>query len=647
MSATPFYPNSPCEFEPAVHTRWQGCLDLDAMAVEANLTTLPTLWRELADCYGDRLALRDPHSKPTVELTYRQVYEQAIAFASGLQSLGCSGGERVAIVAENSPRWLIADIGTAMAGLANAPRSSAADARELAYILQHSDSRIAIVENAKTWQRLQPELAGTDIEQVILLSDEVVEGCLTFAAVQAKGRSHSFTPPDLSREDLATLIYTSGTTGRPKGVMLTHGNLMHQVEALRQLLPLNAGDRVLSILPTWHAYERAGEYLVLSQGCQVIYTNPRHLKTDLKTEQPHFLVAVPRIWELLYDGIQQQLQRQTGLKQALARTCLAISHRYIVERRIARNESIQHFHISPLRRGWAALQAGLLAPLHQLGDRLIYRTIRQAVAPQLRYAISGGGSLPSHIDTFFEVTGIAVLNGYGLTETAPVLAGRGPSHNVRGTVGRAIAETEIKIVDPETHTPLPAGRVGLVFARGPQVMQGYYNNPEATAKVLSSDGWFNTEDLGWLTPAGDLVLTGRAKDTIVLRNGENIEPVPLEDACSRSPYIDQIVVVGQDQKRLGALIYPNEEAIAAWGQSRGLPAENLLQQAAVRELIASELKQRIRQRPGYRSDDTIADFCLVPEAFSIENGLMTQTLKIKRKQVTERYAEAIASLYEP
>jgi long-chain acyl-CoA synthetase len=614
-------------------------------AVESETPTLPMLWTKLAERFADRVALRDSHSKPSVELTYREVYDRAQQVASGLQSLGIQPGDRVALIAENSPRWAIADLGSLMAGAVNVPRSAIADSQELAYILHHSGCRVLFADNLKTWQRLQTALENPHELTAILLSDEVADECISFSSLLERGASHSFTLPNLNRTDLATLVYTSGTTGRPKAVCLTHGNLMHQVEALAKVVELHPGDRVLSILPTWHAYERACEYFALSKGCTLTYTNPRHLKADLKTEQPHFLVAVPRIWELLYDGIEQQLHQQKGSRRRLAEFLLERGERYVLQRRIATGRSILHLQASPWQRLQARAQMLALAPFYQLGDRLVYRPIRAAIAPQLRYAISGGGSLPPYIDTFYELLGIEILNGYGLTETAPVLAARRPEDNVRGTVGPPLHQTEIQIVDAETRQPLPQGQVGLVLARGPQVMVGYYNNPEATAKVLSAEGWFNTEDLGWLTPAGHLVLTGRAKDTIVLRNGENIEPVALEEACGRSPYIGQIVVVGQDQKRLGALIYPNLEAIAAWARSLDIPEDNLLHHAKVRDLLAEELKQRVQQRPGYRSDDTIADFRLVPEPFTPENGLMTQTLKIKRNQVTENYAHLVADMY--
>ncbi len=304
-----------CQSPSAVHTQKQGCFSAVMMSSKV---TLPILWQQLANQFGDRLALRDPHNKSSLALSYREFYREALDFASGLQALGLSKGDSIAIISENSPRWLISDAGTMMAGLVNAPRSSVADAMELAYIVRHSRSSAIVIEHAKAWAKLQPELTDYPLSHVILLSDEQVDGCITFRDVQARGQSHTFVPPILTRQDLATLIYTSGTTGKPKGVMLSHGNLMHQVEALRQLMQLEEGDRVLSILPTWHAYERAGEYFVLSQGCTLIYTGPRHLKKDLSKEKPHFMVAVPRIWELLFDGIQQQLKQQEGFKKQLA-----------------------------------------------------------------------------------------------------------------------------------------------------------------------------------------------------------------------------------------------------------------------------------------------------------------------------------------
>lgn len=268
------------------------------------------------------------------------------------------------------------------------------------------------------------------------------------------------------------------------------------------------------------------------------------------------------------------------------------------------------------------------------------------------------GSLAVHIDNFFQLVGIPLIVGYGLTETSPVTNARRLQRNIVGSAGQPLPETEIKIVHPETHQPLPPGEKGLIWIRGPQVMQGYYKNPTATAKAINEEGWFDSGDLGWITPMNDLVITGRAKDTIVLSNGENIEPQPLEDACMRSPYIHQIMVVGQDQKYLGALIVPDLEAIKQWAKSQNLslnlPSPNAtreevlnsdLYSTPVLNLFKQELNREIKNRPGYRPDDRIAVFEFIVEPFSVANGMMTQTLKIKRAVITSHYQDIIDSMF--
>ncbi|MEN9203755.1 MAG: AMP-binding protein [Thermostichus sp. DG_1_6_bins_120] len=610
-------------------------------------TTLLNVWQRLAEQFPKQIALRDPHAQPVFEITYGNLFRQIQALAGGLQALGIRAGDRVALIADNSPRWLMADLAILFTGAVDVPRSAMADPEELGYILRHSGSTTLVVQDLKTLERIQSHVQELGLERVLLLSDEEKQGVLNFSQWLQRGQTYRFQPPQLERSQLATIIYTSGTSGRPKGVMLSHGNLMHQVENLEVVVQPQVGNKVLTILPTWHSYERACEYFLLSRACTLVYTNPRFIKQDLKQEQPHFLVAVPRIWETVYDGIQRQFKEKSPLMQKVIRTLMGLSERYVLAGRIARNQSILHYGASSSFRFKARLQQLLLLPLHQLGDLLIYRKVRQALGPNFQHAISGGASLPAYLDLFYEVVGISILNGYGLTETSPVLCARRPELNVRGTAGPPLPGTEFRIVDPESRDPLPQGQKGLIMARGPQVMMGYYNNPEATAKVLTAEGWFDTGDLGWLTPDGQLVITGRAKDTIVLLNGENIEPQPLEDACLQSPYISQIVVVGQDQKKLAALIYPNLDTLKAWAGEQGIPTSEpeLLSSPQVRSLILSELCSHIQQRPGYRPVDQIGDFRFLPEPLSMENGLMTQTLKIKRNSVAERYAHLIQEMY--
>ena len=284
--------------------------------------------------------------------------------------------------------------------------------------------------------------------------------------------------------------------------------------------------------------------------------------------------------------------------------------------------------------------------------------VRAAVGNEVKSFFSGGGSLAKHLDDFYEIVGIPILVGYGLTETSPVTNARKLNRNFRKTSGQPLPETEIKIVDPTTKETLPPGETGLVLIRGPQVMQGYYKKPEATAKAIDSEGWFDSGDLGWVTPANDLVLTGRAKDTIVLTNGENIEPQPIEDACVRSKYIDQMMLVGQDQRSLGALIVPNLEALQQWVNDQKLDlnlpspdaneselANSDLDNQAIQSLFRQELNREVKNRPGYRPDDRIGTFKLILEPFSIDNGMMTQTMKIKRPVITEHYQQLIETLF--
>ncbi|MEH2171261.1 AMP-dependent synthetase/ligase [Nostoc sp.] len=628
-----------------------------------NVESLPEIWPLAAQRFGDVVALRNPHAKPEVVITYTQLAEQMQLFAAGLQALGVKVGDRISLIADNSPRWFIADQGIMTAGGVDAVRSSQAEKEELLFIIANSGSTAIVVEDLKTLKKLQDRLKDLPIQVVILLSDEAPPTdetlkVLNFSQLLEIGKNHNFLPAKQNRGALATLIYTSGTTGKPKGVMLSYSNLMHQVITFGTVLQPNVGDIVLSILPSWHSYERTVEYYLLSQGCTQVYTNLRSVKGDLRQFKPNYMVGVPRLWESIYEGVQKQFREQPANKQRLIKFLLGISDKYIKAQRTAQGLDLNNLHASAAERLAAKIQASALLPLHALGERLVYAKVREATGGQVKQMISGGGALPRHIDNFFEIIGVQILQGYGLTETSPVTHVRRPWRNLIGASGLPLPATEAKIVDPETKAPLPIEKRGLVLLRGPQIMQGYYQNPEATAKAIDAEGWFDSGDLGWLTPQDDLVLTGRSKDTIVLTNGENIEPQPIEDACLRSPYIDQIMLIGQDRRSLGALIVPNVEAIEKWAASQNLTLDTLgdrvtssdsqkidLESRMIQDLFRQELNREVQNRPGYRPDDRIGTFKLILEPFSIENGLMTQTLKVRRHVVTERYRDIIDGMF--
>ncbi|MGF1488028.1 MAG: AMP-dependent synthetase/ligase [Prochloraceae cyanobacterium] len=631
----------------------------------AAIDSISQMWPQLAKEYKDIVALQDPHSKPEIKLTYSQVYEKIQQFASGLQVLGIEPQTKIALIADDSYRWAIADQGIMTAGAVNAVRSSGAERQELLYIIEHSDSSALVVQDRKTLDKLKPELDDLPIKLIILLSDEESDPnttvkTLNFEAILALGAENPFTPVSHSKDDLATLLYTSGTTGKPKGVMLTNANLVHQIRALpAAVINPPPGDRILTILPTWHVLGRTGQYLFLSKGCTQIYTGIRYFKSDLKKYQPNYMIGVPRLLESIYEGVQKQFREQPESKQKLAKFFLDTSEKYIIAKRTASGTNLDNLKPSAIEKLKAILTATLLTPLHLIGDRLVYQKIRSAIGPQLKMLFCGGGSLSRHLDNFYEIIGITILVGYGLSETAPVTNARRPEHNIRGTSGPPIPHTTIKIVDQNTRQALPNGQRGIVLIRGPQVMQGYYKNPEATAKAIDPEGWFDSGDIGFTIDKGDLVLTGRAKDTIVLTNGENIEPQPIEDACARSQYVDQIMLVGQDRRSLGALIVPNTDALEKWAKEENIPftlpspeasREDIknsdLYSKAVVNLFRQELKTQVQNRPGYRADDIIGSFEFILTPFSPENGLMTQTLKIKRPIVTERYRDIIDGMFE-
>jgi long-chain acyl-CoA synthetase len=633
-------------------------LALQSLVDYTNVESLPEIWTLAARKFGNIVALHNPHSKPEVKITYSQLSGQIQRFAAGLQTLGINMnnsetlpyGERVSLIADNSPRWFIADQGIMTAGAVNAVRSAQAEREELLYIISHSGSTALVIEDLKTLNKLGESLNELPIKLVVLLSDEAPPTERNFPVVNFSqlldiGSNNTLIATKQSSESLATLIYTSGTTGKPKGVMLSHKNLLHQVKSLGVVVQPEKGDIVLSILPTWHSYERSGEYFLLSQGCTQIYTNLRSVKGDLKKFKPNYMIAVPRLWESIYEGVQKQFREQPAKKQSLVKFLLETSQKYIEARRISQGLSLNHIHASFIERSQAKItELGLLL-FHALGEKLVYAKVREATGGNIKHVISGGGALPAYIDNFFEIVGVEILQGYGLTETSPVTNARRPWRNLRGSSGQPIPGTEVKIVNPETRQPLPVGERGLVLLKGPQIMQGYYQNPEATTKAIDTEGWFDSGDLGWVTPENDLVLTGRAKDTIVLTNGENIEPQPIEDACLRSPYIDQIMLVGQDQRSIGALIVPNLEALEKWAETQNNSQKIDLESKIVQDLFRQELNREVQNRPSYRADDRVGPFKLIEEQFSIENGLMTQTLKIRRHVVMSRYCDIINAMF--
>ena len=600
------------------------------------------------------MAVDAPHAAHPERLSYQALAERIDQAAAAFRSLQIGSGDVVGLFAENSPRWLVADQGLMRAGAIDAVRGAAAPVEELRYILEDSSAVALVVQTADLLQRLQlPAELQERLRFVLVLEGSAPAGALDFDTFLGLADGQEAPDPITGRDrasapdTTATILYTSGTTGRPKGVPLTHANLLHQMRSLACVTRPEPGSPVLSVLPIWHSYERSAEYYFFSCACSQSYTTIKQLKKDLPRVKPVIMATVPRLWEAVQAGFEDAVKTFPASRQRLLRAALTNSTAFTLARRRSRDLMIQ-----PLRkrdRLKAAAEATRRWPAHALASKLIWPKLRQQLSGgSLRYPINGGGAIAPHVDAFFEAVGIELLVGYGLTETSPVVSCRRPWRNIRGSSGLPLPDTEFRIVDADSRKPLGFRERGVVLVRGPQVMAGYLGKPEATAKVLDADGWFDTGDLGMLLPDGSVVLTGRAKDTIVLSSGENIEPGPLEEALVSSPLIEQVMLVGQDERQLGALVVPRADAVKTWASSQGCdPGDDLGGHPGdqrLLKLLRGELNRLLADRAGSRADERLAGVALV-EPFSIENGLLTQTLKQRRDRITERDRSSIESVY--
>jgi len=594
------------------------------------MTSIPAYIRKRTEPHLDRPALRYSDGKERVEITFREFFDRVDRFAQGLIALGVEPGDKVFLFADNAPRWLIADIGILRAGAISVPRGADTTPKEAEYILKHSGATVIVVANPRLLDRIPVDdypikacisLAGGRINVVSF--DDLLE--------KGKGQALPMVP-----DGLATIVYTSGTTGPPKGVMLTHANILANVRLCPPLLGVTPADRCLSVLPSWHMLERTVEYIILAEGATLSYSSLRTLKADMLEEKPTLLPAVPRLYEGVQASFYAKLEQRTGFGKKFATFLLNSSLKWTKYRRIASGRLVDPRGQLKMSRGSALLKSWISAPFGMLGRAMVGKKVREAVGGRLRIAISGGGMLPLHLDIFLDALGLGTYVGYGLTETSPVLTLRTPKRNVLGTIGAAVPETELRVTGP-SGDPLPIGETGELEVRGPQVMPGYYNDEAATKAVLREDGWFRTGDLVQLTKQGDVVFTGRLKETIVLTGGENIEPNPIESRILESPCVKQVMIVGQDRKNLAALIVPEEERAAADAAAKGVSVEDLLR---------AEVDRLVTKEAGFKTRERIVRMAVLDGEFTVEDGTLTRTLKLKRNEILTKYERVIDGLFE-
>jgi len=612
-----------------------------------DLNHIDQMWEYLNNNNGDILAVKNLRGKNKEELTYNQLHKKITKASKAFVDLGLGRGEVVALISENSPKWLIVDQAIMRIGAIDAVRGCNSPSLEIEYIIQHSKSVGLIIQSKSIWEKLDiKDEIIENLKFLIVLEDESFGGFLGWNEFLNIGNDNSSDKYEelvdkCNVEDIATILYTSGTTGKPKGVPLSHGNLLHQISNLACIADPKPGTSVLSVLPIWHSYERSAEYFFFSCGCSQFYTIPKFLKDDIKQISPSVMATVPRLWEAIYDGFFSVLKKMPNYKRNLINLLLKNSSTYKKNLRKIRN--IDLYERNLISKFISLLQIIKSAPVHKLASFLLWPNIlKQLCGKNLKFPINGGGALPEHVDLFFESLGVNVLVGYGLTETSPVLTCRRTWCNVRGSSGQPLPFTEVKIVD-ENNTILNYREIGRIFVRGPQVFEGYLDNVKASLDVLTIEGWFDTGDLGFLIPNGSLVITGRAKDTIVLSSGENIEPNPLEVEILSFNFINQVQLVGQDQKNLSALIVPNFELMENKFGENNLKKIN--QNIEIKKYFKSQINCLLKDRSGSRKEEQIIDLIFV-EPFSLENDLLTQTLKQKRKEIEKKYFREIQEMYK-
>ena len=600
--------------------------------------------------------------------SFSQTWRTVATLGRGLMEWGVSRGDHIGIISHNREEWINTDLAIMGIGAADVPRGSDSTADEVAFILNHADCKIVFVENALQCEKVlskRSELPA--LERIVLFEPypeenhpPEVDGITIrdysqlYATGEAFGeegrRKFEHAVDEGHGDELATILYTSGTTGEPKGVMLPHRSFIFQIDRLYHILHLNAGDIFMTVLPVWHAFERAVEYIALNYGAALAYSKPigKIMLTDMATLKPMWMTSVPRIWEGVRTGILRTISKQSPLKQALFHFFLGVSEIHF-DLSTAFFGRLPHYQkrIRLLDAIAAVVPLALITPFHLLGQALVFSSIRDRLGGRFVAGVSGGGALPPHIDKFFQAAGILILEGYGLTETGPVLAVRDHLRPVPGTVGALFPDVEYKVLDEQGNEVGP-GIKGELVVRSPQVMLGYYKRPQETAKVLSEDGWLHTGDLVVFTYEREFRVVGRTKDTIVLLGGENVEPAPIEEALLRSNYIDQAMVVGQDQKFLGALIHLDEELVqqfAVENEIEYVEYEELLGEPRLREVITTEIKRLVCAKTGFKTFEQVFRVHYLIEPFEVGREL-TQTLKVKRAVATHRYSREIEHLFE-
>lgn len=600
------------------------------MAVAVQFTTIPEMFQKLTATFADSrrpmlMVKRDGVYRP---LTYSEVRMNAELTAFGLASLGIQRGDMVSIIAENRPEWVYADQAIAALGAISVPVYPTMTAKQNEYIFNDAGVKAVIVSNQFQLNKVLKSLPSVPTLKHIVVMNEgaAVDGAISFSDLLKRGEEFMAKNPRhveearsrVKPEDLLTLIYTSGTTGNPKGVMLTHRNLCTNIIDSATCIRIEENDILLSFLPLSHSFERmAGNYTAMACGATLAYAESiETVQNNLTEVRPHIVTTVPRLFERMHSRIMKQ-----------------------VDAAPPKRKKIFFWAVETGRKFVRARKAGKFSPLlklkHAVADRLVLGKIRQRLGGRIKFMISGGAALPKEFGEFFESIGITIIEGYGLTETSPVISVNRMDNYKFGAVGQPIPNVEVKIAED-----------GEILARGPNIMKGYWNLPEATAEVLDSDGWFHTGDIGEIDSDGFLRITDRKKHLFVSSGGKNIAPQPIENLFLSNKYIEQFVLVGDRRMFCTALVVPDFDAIKAYATDHGIPVTHnheLIRHPDINRLIEQEVEHIQKDLANF---ERVRKFILLAKPFTIEDGELTPTQKVKRKVVEEKYADVIDGMYQ-
>ena len=601
--------------------------------------------------------------------TYKDFVNTMLDFSAGLLAIGEKEYSNIGLICDNRKEWLVCSMGIMATKSRDIPRGSEATIKDLSYILSFAECKTVVTENKILFNRIlecKNELPA--LQNIIIinpsdsdLSNPKATGLNIFSydEILSKGNNFRQNNPNKIEEimlsgtedDSATIIFTSGTTGTPKGVELTHKNFLCQVEDISKRLPLKQGNKALCMLPVWHVYERELEYFLLHVGVALCYSKPAisMLLADMKKVSPQFMATVPRIWDGIYNAIYKNIKstkKGAGIFFTIftwAATSLKSLRNIIYNRCKYFRKRTVFYHVFSK---FLYIPVIFLYPLKWLGDMFYFQRVRNMLGGKFQIGMSGGGSLPLKLDKFFNSIGIRLVEGYGLTETAPICCIRNAKRPILGTIGKIMPYCQAKVVHRNGIECKP-GEKGVLYIKGPNVMKGYYKQPELTSEVISEGEWFNTGDLVIKTYNGEIIVKGRQKDTIVLRSGENVEPLPIEDKLSESIYISQAVVVGQDENCLGALIIPDLDNICQYAKQQNIDfsdKKQLLKDEEIKKLIYKEMERLINTKNGFKPFEKIGKFVFLDKPFEVGVELSPKQ-GIIRYKINELYKAKISLMY--